>query len=391
MKNLRPLCLVVAFAASANGTEDFFPVMPWNHVPHDTNVIAKIRECGFTVAGFANPGTLKLCEQNGLKAIVYDARTASYDWTNVDEAQARKNVRSLVDETGQSKAAYGYYLRDEPRGNFFKGLAIVSSLVQEMAPGKWPYINLFPNYAEPWQMDAEKYDAYVEKFVKICRPTQLSYDHYALMDDGSLRGSYWQNLEQMRAAAVRHQLPFWNIVLATAHFNYREPTAADMRFQVYSTLAYGGRGISYFTYFAPQVGNYRNAPIDQFGNPTPAWGVLQNINLQIQKLAPTLLKLKSDAVYHFGAIPQGCHGPETNSLVSAIGGEIAAGDFTHEDGNRYVMLVNKDLIKSVHCAPQFRSPQKSLKFVCPYSGQLLNYEGEYLWLAPGGGRLLKLE
>jgi len=30
----------------------------------------------------------------------------------------------------------------------FAGLEAVASVVRELAPGKWPYINLFPNYAE---------------------------------------------------------------------------------------------------------------------------------------------------------------------------------------------------------------------------------------------------
>jgi hypothetical protein len=186
-------------------------------------------------------------------------------------------------------------------------------------------------------------------------------------------------------------LPFWNIVLTATHFNYREVTAADLRFQVYSTLAYGARGIAYFTYFAPKVGNYRMAPVDQFGNPTEAWGRLQNVNLQIEKLAPTLLKLRSDEVYHFGAIPQGCDQPSEKSLVAGISGEFAAGDFTHEgDGSRYVMLVNKDLLKSIPCGPQYRTAPKKVELVSPYTGQLTPFEGEQVWLGPGQGSLLKL-
>ena len=42
--------------------------------------------------------------------------------------------------------------------------------------------------------------------------------------------------------------PAENIVLSVAHFSYREPNAADLRFEAYTTLAYGGRGLSYFTY-----------------------------------------------------------------------------------------------------------------------------------------------
>ena len=37
-----------------------------------------------------------------------------------------------------------------------------------------------------------------------------------------------------------------------------------------------------------EVGNYRMAPVDQFGNATQTWDHLQNVNLQIAKLAPTL-------------------------------------------------------------------------------------------------------
>ncbi len=267
----------------------------------------------------------------------------------------------------------------------------MASIIQQEAPGKWAYINLFPNYANAGQLGATSYEDYLEKFAVTCHPTQLSYDHYALMDDGSLRGGYWNNLEQMRAVAKKHNLPFWNIVLSVAHFSFREPTAADLRFEVFSSLAYGARGIAYFTYFAPQVGNYREAPLDQFGHPTLTWSHLQNINLQIQKLAPTLLELTSDDTYHFGSIPAGCHGPGATSLVTNIGGEFAVGDFTHSNGARYVMLVNKNLLKSIPCQPQFRLPLKSVKFISPYTGQAGAYAGEQVWLAPGHGVLLKLE
>jgi hypothetical protein len=144
-------------------------------------------------------------------------------------------------------------------------------------------------------------------------------------------------------------------------------------------------------YFASPTGNYRAAAIDQFGHPTPTWSNLQNVKLQIKNLAPTLNELKSDDVYHFGSVPAGCHGPGTNSLLSGIGGEIAVGDFTHAEGSRYVMLVNKDLSRSVPCGPQFRNPPKTLKFISAYTGKPGVFEGEQVWLAPGQGVLLKPE
>jgi hypothetical protein len=366
--------------------------MAWNWAPSDAGTLEKMRECGLTVAGFVSPKALDLCHAAGLRAIVSDPRVSGYDWLSVDPVAARKNVTSLVAEVGQHPAVYGFYLRDEPSAALFPGLATVSTLIRELAPGKWPYVNLFPNYASPQQLGNATYAEHLEKFVEICKPTELSYDHYALMDDGSLRPGYWQNLEAVRGAAKKARLPFWNIVLTVAHFNYRELTAADLRFQVYTTLAYGGRGLAYFTYFAPQVGNYRMAPIDQFGNPTPAWTFMQNVNLQVHRLAPTLCHLSSDDVYHFGTPPEGCHGPGDQSLLKPTNpGEFMAGDFIHTDGSRYVMLVNKDFAKSRYCAPQFRTAPKRLRMISPYTGQPIEFSGEQQWLAPGQGVLLKWE
>lgn len=380
-----------ADAPAAPHEAEVFPIMAWNWVPSDAKVMNQMRECGLTIAGFVAPNDLDLCHAAGLKAIVHDPRVSDYNWERVDEAVARKNIASLVNEVGKHPAVYGYYLTDEPGSKKFAGLAKVAAAVREQAPGTWPYINLFPNYASAEQLNEPSYARYVEKFVEVCRPTTLSYDHYAPMEDGSLRPSYFHNLEAMRDAAVRNKLPFWNIVLTVAHFHYREPCPADLRFQAYTTLAYGGRGLAYFTYFTPQIGNYRLAPIDQFGNPTPTWDAMRHVNLQVARLAPTLLKLRSDDVYHFGTPPDGCHLPrETSLLLQENPGTLMAGEFTHADGSRYVMIVNKHAVQSIHIAPKFRTPPAKLEMVSPYTGKLTPFEGEQQWLAPGQGVLLKL-
>src|ERR1051325_205680 len=396
-RGMRLLFVIVAaivrfnvVAAESTSETNFFPIMPWNNPPNDPAVLKKIRECGFTLAGFVPPSALDACAAAGLKAIVSDPRASDYDWGVVDDAKARNNISNLVAQVGNHAAVFGYYIRDEPTAPWFPGLEKVASSIREFAPGKWPYINLFPDYADNSQLGTTNYADYLEQFITSCHPKIISYDNYSLMDDGSLRGNYWSNLEAVHDACKKHGVEFWNIVLAVAHFNYREPSAADLRFEAYTTLAYGGRGLAYFTYFAPAVGNYRGAAIDQFGNETPTWHNLQNVNLQIQKLAPTLLQLRSDEVYHIGDIPSPCKGPPTNSLVSAVsGGNFVVGEFTHEDGARYIMIVNKDLAKSHPCSPHFRKPPHRLRHISPYTGLLAPFEGEYVWLAPGQGVLMK--
>jgi hypothetical protein len=142
------------FAAQASVDTNFFPIMAWNWTPKDPAVLEKMRECGLTLAGFAAPDALDACRAAGLKAIVSDARTSGYDWGHVDEAKASENVASLVGEVGRHPALYGYYLRDEPGAGMFPGLDTVAGLIREFSPGKWPYINLFPDYANSDQLGA---------------------------------------------------------------------------------------------------------------------------------------------------------------------------------------------------------------------------------------------
>ena len=398
-RGLLLLVLVIAYPAAAADPATkpttqpalVFPLMGWNHVPNDPAVFKRMRECGLTVAGFVAPAGLDHCHAAGLKAIVSDNRSSNYDWTSVDPAKARAAVTDLVKQVRDHPAVYGYYLRDEPPAGFFPGLAKVAEVVKELHPGTWPYVNLFPNYANAAQLGTPTYEAYLDKFVETCKPPVLSYDHYALHEGGGFTAdAYFLNLEQVRRVAVKHDLPFWNIVLAQGCLNFREPTAADFRFQVYTSLAYGARGIAYFQYIAATVGNFRGAPVDQFGNETDAWRWMQNVNLQVGKLGPTLLKLRSNRVYHFGSVPKGSAGPDDQSLVKTAAGNLLVGDFTHEDGSRYVLCVNKDFAKSMPCFPQFREPPKRLEMVSPYSGQLTAFDGEQVWLAPGQGVLLKL-
>src|SRR5690606_29918681 len=103
------------------------------------------------------------------KAIVADARVSGYDWQNVDAEVARRRVTELVGEVRHHPAVYGYQLRDEPTAAFFPGLATVSGVVKEQHPGAWPYINLFPNYANAGQLGAPDYESYLERFVEVCQ------------------------------------------------------------------------------------------------------------------------------------------------------------------------------------------------------------------------------
>jgi len=200
-------------------TPEQFPILPWGSTPGNEESLAGIKECGFNLAGFMSPTDVDIAAKAGLKCIVLD-RTIRAGVT--DSAVARdeivKRVKDHCAPLIGHPGVFGYYLMDEPNTALFPSLERWSAAFKTEHPDALPYINLLPNYASPGQLGAETYEEYLEKFVETVKPSYISYDHYALMDDGSLRHGYFQNLESVRRVSLRHNLPFWNIVLSNCHF-----------------------------------------------------------------------------------------------------------------------------------------------------------------------------
>jgi hypothetical protein len=137
------------------------------------------------------------------------------------------------------------------------------------------------------------------------------------------------------------------------------------------------------------------APVDQFGNKTPTWDMLRHINLQIHKLGPTYLKLKSVNVFHHPDIPERCVGLETSKHLAEINvpdgsdGSLLVGEFESPEGRPFVMVVNKSLH---HSSPFFLKFKREGPVVMTnsYTGRTHAWGREQDWLAPGQGMLLSV-
>jgi hypothetical protein len=293
-----------------------FEFMAWDYVdnPH---ILESMHDAGITSVAFVPAQMLDSCGRLHLNCIVFDARLSGDLWSKpFDGDRFRRNLSTVVKETGNPASLYGYHVKDEPPKSDFPELAKAVAAVKEMAPGKWPYINLFPG-------EGRSYDQYLDHFVQIVHPTSLSYDRYSIVGDtgsGELDPKFWMNLAQVRSVAVKNHLPFWNIVLSSPHWRYRDLTPGDMRIQVWGSLAYGVQGISNYKFIskelpilkADDLGNWRGGPLDQFEEKTPTWDWMRDVNRQIENIAPVYMKLHSDDVYHFGDMPAGNHGPSKN-------------------------------------------------------------------------------
>ena len=232
----------------------------------------------------------------------------------LDDPKQREALDALVDRVKKHPAFYAYHLVDEPPATAFPALGKLVAHLRERDPEHLAYINLLPTYASNAQLGTqgakvEAYTGHLRQYVEAVRPSLLSYDHYQLTNEGDAT-DYFLNLALVREKAVASGLPFLNIVQAASWGptenaspqSPRVPTPDEMRFLVYSTLAYGAQGISYYVYCFPE---HRGGIALPDGTPTPLYHGLKTLNREFVAIAKELQPLKSHGVFHAGMLPPG--------------------------------------------------------------------------------------
>ncbi|MHB9034385.1 MAG: hypothetical protein ACYC6L_15235 [Anaerolineae bacterium] len=385
-----------------------FIISFWHDPPLNLARYQELAEGGYTLAAIQartpDDGKLglELCRQTGLKAMLIDPRiTAAASGASGWQEQ----VRQAVSDYRGHPALWGYHIQDEPGEPQFAQLGRVHALLRQLDPASIPYINLFPNYANSAQLGTVSYREHLRRFIDVVQPLYLSYDHYAFLEDHEFP-IYFENLEIARAEALRAGIPLWQVILSCALFNYRDPTPADLRYGVYTTLAYGGKGLSYYTYWTEEGYGFREGPLDKFGNRTPLFDIIRQLNLEMQHLGPWLNTLVSTRVRHWPDAPVGARLLDGGGIVQEIsGGEFVIGEFSDTRGLPWLMVTNRSREHSAWVTLKLRTPLREIAEVARSSGLLrpiardqgtraaaAHEDGMVVqfWLAPADGRLMRL-
>lgn len=340
------VCLVVVMllcAAAQAGdrfVQDRFAVGFWVDPPAKLITDARYKEiadCNFTfVLGAFGPKDLNelkkqivLCEKYDMKAIV-------------------KSNLTKPEDLPESPCVWGYHLVDEPNTAAFKGLKGAVDVIRKNRPGKLAYINLLPNYANAGQLGARDYDDYVARFCREVNPDVLCMDYYPMLTptaDG--RDGYCTNLETMRKYSLIYKIPWWNFFNTMPFGPHHDPTEAHIRWQIYTSLAYGAKGVLYFCYwpFEGPGGEFPKggAILDGIGRRTRHYEQAKRINGALKNLGPTLMKLTSYKVIRIKPSDDPAKLLEGTPIKSiSKGGDYLVGVFKHSDGRTAVLLCNYD-------------------------------------------------
>lgn len=393
------LSLLLLCAIPARGAEfllSFFCQPP--RLTHAS--FQEIKDAHFNVAMFdggsfaGNKSALDLCQQVGIKGLVMDSRLYSLQY-HPGNPHFPAYMDSVINDYKSHPALWGYYIGDEPSASCFEILGGVFDYLAAKSPDHIAYINLLPIYASPEQFGKATYEQHVNQFIHQVKPKLFSFDHYPLGNPGE-KSDYFQNLELIRAEALAADIPFASVILATPHDGYRDPNESEIHWQINTALAYGAKGIFYYTYGLYDSG-YRNGIVDANGNKTAKYFIAQRVNAGVMKLAPTLMKLKSTAVYHADPLPSGTVGlPLTAEVIGIQGGQLVIGEFVSDAGDRYIMLVNRDIRQSATLTLTFRGRREIFevsRVTGAESPVTVTQDVNTLWqssFAAGEGKLLRM-
>lgn len=343
-----------------------FPVgLFWPPHPFQTS-LARYQEIsdagfGFVITGnylfdeFIGRYALGMADQVGLKVLIADDPrvlalghylTVTDDRTvpsSITTADATSWMQTAINNYTGHESFAGFNIFDEPAQSRFATVGALTNIVRQLAPGLLPYSNLVPG-------NGTGYANFVESYIQTVQPSLISFDRYPILTNG-IDLNYFDNWVIFRNASLRHGLPAWTYIQSVGYNGHRIPNATELAWQVNVSLAYGCKGIQYFTYWTPDPARgegFSQALITVDGKRTALYGAARALNRTwLLPVGKELKPLVSDSVQHANDNPPP---PSTTPfapgdyLTAVTGGAAILGMFraAQDDGTRWLLLVNRD-------------------------------------------------
>lgn len=364
---------------------------------------------------------LNLASDNNLKLIVHN-------W----ELFSKKSINDIFNNSNNitaREAFGGISIKDEPTYKMMLGeeffeedflLPACYRFIMTVNDNPLVYINLIGS--------GEKYSNYVSEYQKLFKPSFFSYDLYPILeyspllykgiklddkqadalktkkegqivvDDGDW---FYNDFNLFSNISKETERPFWAfcqsmsfMVLDGVLFR---PIAKEeyLRFEAFSALAFGAKGIIYWTYSMRESNTketYFSALLDRNDNKTASWYYAKKINEEIQKYRDVFLN--TELIF---AIPVNSNYTYVDGLINCAiditcDGRIIFAKKMGESG-QFLIIVSKDPINYHTLTINVRSGRlletTPLKSGDETHRELTNGLNKRI-LIPGGYRIFKL-
>lgn len=301
---------------------------------------------------------LDLANQYDVGVQVSDIRQRPWWYEHYSHSQIDSIVNTVTSSYKNHPATKGYVAFDEPGFASFEidKAAYAMKRFSHYQPNSFNSLNLLPTYAA--DIGVANYRNYILQTINNAGAQNiksLSYDHYPFPKPSGQTSDYYQNAEIFREACLKYGVKNMSVYLQTCDFGgpgagVRMPTQEELRWNIYTSIAYGAKGYYTFVWWVPKLNtDMTYAVMNRDGSPSPIYPYMKAINSEVEKLGPTLMGLDSLEVYHAGSwlpagtnpVPSGYFWQPLNNVNNHI-----ISHFKDASGREYVMVVNDDYSSS---------------------------------------------
>jgi hypothetical protein len=277
-------------------------------------------------------------------------------------------------------------------------------------------VNVWPSYASPSALETATYEGYLDRYMSTVHPPLLCFDHYPLVSGGGITGDYFYNWAAIRKFSLEFGVPSWVFIQSvgfdsrmSGFQDRRRPNEAEIRWQVNVSLAYGAKGVQYFTYCTPTPSRdepiqFGPALVSASGKLTPLYTYASRANAYLRVIGEALLPLVSESVVHAREkrLPRGAKPFQASGYISSVSGSpLILGTFRKPGvlDARYLLVANRSfanaaknrltLSRSVRGVARPDTDTGEFVSVSPQTAQGRRYLG--LTLARGAALLYRLD
>ena len=340
---------------------------------------------------------LELCEKFGVYYLVNDNRYRNPFFTEEEgwkQYEIYAKYRSFV----------GIAAHDEPWLKDMENLGAGKKRHKRVFERTCFHTNLFPVRCDSAGVtmrethepsSVEEYVNYIETYIRCVEPDHLSYDFYPFAwEFGKCHQEWFFQMEFIRKYAEKLNVPYWCFVQVTSWHKgiIRNTSETEIRWQAFTALAYGVKGINYFTYCTPvdRGGeNFDEAMIDRHGNVTESYYYVQRTNARVSVIGKRLLYAELRALIkpekELAPIDSPLEVKEWQYLCGKEGDTVMVGCF-EEKGTPVYMAVNTSLFDTAECTLKFKENVRlrDVETKAVYEGKELKFT-----LAPADGICLE--
>ena len=323
--------------------------------------IKDLADCGidFVVCMDNDRPALDLFHKYGVGAIVSGIVPG---WWGGDGNNAGKLCETNPMEKYEAAAAaftdhpaiWGIDVGDEPSALDFPYYGRVMDYVNRAFPNQFAYLNLYPNYASVSQNNAQEtvnqlgtatYEEHIQKYCENVPVDYICYDFYLYSINVT---KHYENLRVVADACLRTGRSMWIVLQVNSNKPAEWMTENNLRFQAYTSMAFGAENIIWACYTA---GWWHNQVLDGEGNKTQQYDKLKKINAEIRTLADEYMKYRRVSTHFVGfegnpdmtAVKQEAIGSLSTGIFFDVkadnGAPLVVGEMVNRKGDGSVALM----------------------------------------------------